>query len=872
MKRTLLFIIFLSQVAFSQTPNTQSAVQAKQLTIDAIFSEGGITGRAPETVKWSPDGTRVSFIQRDDSGEHGALYYVDVASGKTAVLVPEGKLATLAPPVSGIKDEREKERIERYSVGGYQWAPDSKHILFEARGQLWYYSLDNGTAVQLTTGSDSISDPKFDRDGKHVAFLRKHNLYVRPVNDDSERALTVPEKNAAKGSDKGCDEQRENILNGEVDWVYAEELDVRSNYFWSPEGKQIVFLQMNETKVPAYPIVDWMPQHPQADEQRYPKAGDPNPEVRLGVIGAGGGKVKWIDVGEAKDREYIPRFGWVREGMIWAQLLNRAQNKLDLYFIDVNSGKSQRMLSETSDAWVPVTDMFQIFDSGDRFIWPSWRDGFMQLYLYSFDKQNPAAGEAKLERQLTKGEFEVQSLEGLDESKGEIYFVANAGDLLDRQLFSGKLDGTGQMKKLSSAPGTHGVSMGPDNTFYVDTFSAVSTPPSLSLCKLDGLCTVFWQARTVEAFSLPVPKRVELKAADNTTTLYGTLLLPPQDVIAAYGGKVPLINNPYGGPGSQNAVNKWGGTNYLFDVILSRAGFAILHVDNRGMAGRGRAFTAAVKGHFGDVELADQLAAIDQVLATNPVLDRDRLGWWGWSYGGYMTTYALTHSNRFKSGIAVAPVTNWLDYDSIYTERYMGLPSENAEGYKKSSTVNFAADLKGRLLLVHGTSDDNVHLQNTIQMIQSLIAADKPYDLQLYPRKTHGITGKAARVQLFRRIQDQFELWLMNGSSQRSQQETTAASTTVQSPYPSTEKACSAQGGKWGRIGFNPESRCNLRTRDGGKSCTDYRQCEGTCVAGDPKTSTGPNNASGQCTEWKITLGCKSIMRDGRRLPSVCAD
>lgn len=855
MKRLLLLFIFLSQFALSQNTAAQSAVQPKQLTIEAIFAEGGITGRPPETVKWSPDGTKVSFVQRDDSGEHGALYYVDVATGKRAVLVAEEKLASLAPPVSSIKDEREKERLQRYSVAGYQWAPDSKHLLFDSKGQLWLYSLDTGTAVQLTSAAEPSSDPKFSKSGREVAYIRKHNLWVKPVGENRERPLTA--------------DKDENLLNGEVDWVYAEELDVRSNYFWSPESKQIAFLQMNETKVPSYPIVDWIPQHPKVDPQKYPKAGDPNPAVRVGVIGSSGGKVKWIEVGEAKDHEYIPRFGWVREGMVWLQLLNRAQNKLDLYFVDVNSGKSRRMLSEASDAWVPVTDMFQILASGDRFIWPSWRDGFMQLYLYSFDKNNPLAGEAKLERQLTKGDFEVESVEAVDESAGTVLFVANAGDLRQRQLFSAKLDGTGQMQQLSREAGTHGVTMTENAKYYVDTFSASAVPPRMSVCKLDGTCTAFWEARSVNQYNLPAPKPLELKAADKKATLYGTLLLPPADVIAAHGGKVPLINNPYGGPGAQNVVDKWGGSNYLFDVILSRAGFAILHVDNRGMAGRGKAFTAAVKGHFGDIELADQLAAVDQVLAANPVLDRDRLGWWGWSYGGYMTTYALTHSNRFKAGVAVAPVTDWQNYDSIYTERYMGLPSENKVGYFKSSTVNFATDLSGRLLLVHGTSDDNVHMQNTIQMIQGLITADKPYDLQLYPRKTHGIGGKAARVHLFHRIQDQFERWLISGGAQPAAQ---AGATTARGPYPKTEEACLAQGGRWGRVGLRGAALCNLPTHDAGKSCTDHKQCEGACITGNPKVWLFPNDAFGHCAEWTQTVGCLSFMEGGKPSPVICVD
>jgi dipeptidyl-peptidase-4 len=394
------------------------AQAAKQLTIDSIFTEGGITGRAPETLFWSPDGKKVSFVQRDDAGEHGALYYVDVTTGKRAVLVAEEKLATLAPPISAIKDEREKERLTRYSVAGYKWAPDSKHLLFDSRGQLWLHSLDTGTAVQLTSAPDPSNDPKFSPDGKLLAYVRKHNLYVRPLDGKHETQLT---------KDTG-----DNLLNGEVDWVYAEELDVRSNHFWSPDSKRIVFLQMDETKVPTYAITDWSQQHPRVDQQKYPKAGDPNPQVRIGVVRANGGGVKWITVGEGADREYIPRFGWVTPGVIWIQILNRAQNKLELWFADADSGKARRMLTESEpNAWVPVNGDFQVLESGDRFLWSSWRDGHTHLYLYSFDKTNPLASEAKLERQLTQGDFEVTDVNGVDEKTGTVFFTADSDSFIE---------------------------------------------------------------------------------------------------------------------------------------------------------------------------------------------------------------------------------------------------------------------------------------------------------------------------------------------------------------------------------------------------------------------------------------------------------
>lgn len=727
-------LLIIGQMASAQAP--------KPLTIESIFSQGGLTGRAPETITWSPDGRKVSFVQRDDAGEHGALYYVDVTTGKRAVLVAEEKLATLAPPISAVKDEREKERLTRYSVAGYKWAADSKHLLFDSQGQLWLYSLDTGTAVQLTSAPDPSNDPKFSPDGTRLAYTRKHNLYIRPVDGGRETQLT---------KDEG-----DNLLNGEVDWVYAEELDVRGNYFWSPDSKRIVFLQMNEAKVPTYPITDWSGQHPRVEEEKYPKAGDANPQVRIGVVGARGGEVKWITVGEAADREYIPRFGWVNPGVVWIQILNRAQSKLELWFADAASGKARRMLTESEpNAWVPVSNDFQILKSGDRFLWSSWRDGHTHLYLYSFDKNKPLASEARLERQLTKGDFEMTGVDGVDENTGTVFFTGNPGDPRQRQLLAVKLDGTGQMRPVSQGAGTHHITFAPDATYYVDSFSATLTVPALSVCKVGGECSPFWQARSVANYDLIAPRMLELKAADGATTLYASLLLPPNA-----SAKTPVILNPYGGPGAQSVTDSWGGANFLFDQIMARRGFAILHIDNRGMSGRSKAFQSASRRKFGEVELADQMAALQQVLDANPQLDPNRVGFWGWSYGGFMTLYAMTHSDRFKAGVAVAPPTDWHNYDSIYTERYMGMPVDESQAYGTCSAVTSAGRLKGHLLEVHGTSDDNVHLQNTIQMIEAFVKEGVPYDLQLYPGKTHSISGFEARTHLFHRIQTHFETYL----------------------------------------------------------------------------------------------------------------
>jgi len=727
--------VFLAAIACA-------AALGQELSIESIFAPNGLTGRAPDTITWSPDGKKVSYFLHQEQGEKADLYYIDLTSGKPAVLVASEKIAAMKPPVADSKDDREKDNRERYRVAGYHWAPDSEHILFDANGQLWYYSLSTRTSVALSTTGDSAGDPKFSPDGKRLSYVRKHNLVVKPVEGAGVKVLT-------RDSD-------ENVLNGEVDWVYSEELDVRSNYFWSPDSSRIVFLQMNETRVPTYPITDFIPQHPTVYQEKYPKVGDPNPEVRLGVISSTGGAPKWIHLTDDKDI-YIPRFGWVRDGVAWATVLNRAQNQLDLYFIDVAGGKTRRVLSEKSDTWIETDDNFKILKSADKFIWPSWGDGHTHLYLYSFDKANPLSADARLVNQITKGDFEVFDIEGVDDATGTLFLNTNAGDARQRQLCSVKIDGSGF--QVLTKGGTHQTHFAPNGQYYVDHFSAMMSPPQLAFCRVGGECNTFWQSKSVDPYKLVPPQFVDFKAEDGTI-MHGVIYLPPD----SNGKKVPLLNNPYGGPHIQTVRDQWGGAGFLFNQLLLRDGIAVLQVDNRGMGARGKKFAAALMHNFGEVEIKDQLAAIDQALQKFPQLDGSRMGWWGWSYGGYMTLMAMTHSDRFKAGVSVAPVTDWRDYDSIYTERYGGLLPQFDEAYKKGSPITYAAGLKGRLLEVHGTSDDNVHMQNTMQMVNAFINAGKQFDLQLYPRKTHSISGPGTRTHLYTRIQSFFHRELLGAN------------------------------------------------------------------------------------------------------------
>jgi len=722
-----MLIVAASTMLFAQS------VQ-KPLTIESMFAPGGLMGRGPETVEWSPDGSKLSFVQRQ--GDQGDLWYVDAATGEKKILVSAEKLATLAPDYSKVKNEREKERLTRYHVAAYSWGPDSKHLLFDSQGQLWLFDLGTGTATQMTSAPDPSGDPKFSPDGSRIAYVRKHNLYVLPVNGKGEKELTH--------------DKAEDLFNGDIDWVYAEELATRSNYFWSPDGSDIAFLHMDETKVTTYPITDWMPRHPTVDNEKYPKVGDDNPSVKLGVVNTKKGKTKWLTL-SSDDQAYIPRFGWVREGVVWAEVLNRTQDKLDLYFVDTKSGKSRIVLTEeTPGAWINFEHLESRFlKSSGHLVWPSWRDGNMHLYLYSFDKQNPMAADAKLERQLTKGDFAVLGIEGVDEAAGTVFFSANQEDPRQVHLFSAQLDGSG-VKALTSDEGMHFADFSEDGKHYTHFFMSPTQVPTSSLCAVGGTCFPLWQANNAIAeYGLRAPSYLAFDA-DDGTTLFGRLLLPPNPPDS---GKIPVIVNIYGGPAAQT-VRK--ATPDPFDEILARDGFAIFSVDNRGTPGRDRKFQTAIRHEFGAIELKDQLTALDQLFVRYPELDKDRVGIWGWSNGGSMTLYAMTHSTAFKAGVSVAPVTNQVNYDTIYTERYMGLLKEDEKGYEMSDVTKAAKDLHGSLLLVHGTSDDNVHFQNSVQMINALIEAGKQFRLMIYPNKTHGIAGPAAGMHLFHMIEDHF--------------------------------------------------------------------------------------------------------------------
>jgi dipeptidyl-peptidase-4 len=721
-------------VAMGQEP-LKPLVPVKPLTVEAIYGHGPLIGNPPSELAWSPDGQHLTYL---DGGE---LVDVELSSGKAFVLVSRAKLAALNGTGAS---ETDRDHRDRYKMSSYLWAPDSAHLLFDANGRLWLYDLHNGTGVEVGfSGAASGDDPKFSPNGEMISFIRDHGLSVVRLKD-----VGTPITKVAPAPKEG-------ILNGEVDWVYEEELETRSNQFWSPDSKRLAFLQMIETNVPEYPMPDWLPIHAQVGGQRYPQPGDPNPEVRIGVVGVGGGNAVWVKLPIRPGQDYIPRFGWVDPKTLWIEVLTRDQKHRDLYFADASTGQAHPVLQLSDDVF--FDDKYDVSVGRGAIVLTQWTDGHSHICLYSYDEMDAAHATAKLERQLTKGDFDVSEVLRVDPAGRLVDYASNESSPLDQQVW--QVDFNGERKQLSRGAGNHTCTFAPSGGSFVDRQSERMEPPALKLCELAGACKTFWTTKALEPYQLRTPEQMEVKAHDGTT-LYATLLMPellePADAFTA---TIPLIVNPYGGPGSQSVINRWS-DNLLFDELLVQHGFAVLHTDNRGMSGRGRTFAQAAYHNFGAVQLEDQLTVVDAALGKYSQLDPKRLGWWGWSWGGSLTLYAMTHSDRFRAGVAVAPVTDWRDYDSIYTERYMSQPSEFPAGYKEYSAVSSAARLKGRLLLVHGTDDDNVHLQNSVQLVQRLIEAQIPYDLQIYPRKTHSINGPDVRTHLYNRILAHFEQYL----------------------------------------------------------------------------------------------------------------
>lgn len=695
--------------------------QKKPVTIEAITAERTVTGFAP--VQWAPDGRQFAWLDKKE------LRLYDIASGHEKLLVDLADLETKAvkPPASEPFDWKNRHVSEQ----SFAWSEAGNEILISSGGDLFLLHLETGKWDQLTATADAERDAKLSPDGRCVSFRRGHDLYTLEIATGKIVRLT------SDGS--------ETMLNGELDWVYPEELEIGTAHWWSPDSKRIAYLQLDVGREPVFPQVDLLSLRARFEPERYPKAGDPNADARVGIVSANGGQTRWMDLGETRDN-LLARVVWQPDSQAVAvERLNRIQNRLDLLIANAATGAARIALHEEDPCWINVFDDLLFLKDGKRFLWGSERDGFHHLYLYSI--------EGRLLRQLTRGEWVVDTVAGVDEASGEAYFTSTEQSPLERQLYAVRLDGS-HRRRLSSEAGTHVISMSPDCARYLDTTSSLSSPPRRTLHRNDGRQTaVFRDAdRTLTSEFEILPTEIHKVKTPDGALLYARLIKPAGFVP---GKKYPVIVFIYGGPRvGQEVADAW--PERLWDQVLAQRGFVIWQLDNRGTWGRGHRWESVIFHNLGAHELEDQKEGI-RYLQSLGLADTSHMGIYGWSYGGYMTLDALTHApGLFRAGIAGAPVTHWRNYDTIYTERYMGLPEENVSGYENASALTHAAELRDKLLIIHNLEDDNVHFQNTVQFVDALERAGRPFELILYPQKEHGVTG-ALKRHLYETMVDFFE-------------------------------------------------------------------------------------------------------------------
>jgi dipeptidyl-peptidase-4 len=676
--------------------------QKRPVTIDAVVNAPA-SGRA--AITWSPDGEHFVVNERNE------LSVFEVRSGKERRIISLSDLQTAAipSPPAPVFDWTNRRVGER----DVQWFSDGKRLLVANSGDLFIVDIGKGRFDALTQTPEAERDPKLSPDNRYVSFRRGPDLYTLEIASKIVSRLT------RTGS--------ETLLNGQADWVYPEELDLDTAHWWAPDSRSIAYLQFDTSREPVFPQVSLLNARGVLEPERYPKAGDPNADVRLGVVSPDGGPTKWIDLGDPRNN-LLARIVWTPDSKaILAERLNRVQNRLDLLLADSASGVSHSILNEEDPQWINVKLAPRFLASGKQFLWASERAGFRHLYLYDV--------EGKLEKQLTSGNWQVDDIAGIDEKGRRVFYTSTEESPAERQLYSVALDGTNK-RRISKAEGTHSISFAPDAAYYLDDYSSLKTAPTRTICKPDGSTLRIFRNAERAAYDILPTEIVQLKASDGTP-LYARMIKP--DGFEA-GKKYPAIVIVYGGPGAQYALNRWTGATW--DQALAHKGFVIWQLDNRGSTGRGHAFEAAIYRDMGSHELADQKEGINYLVAQGFV-DPGRIGLYGWSYGGFMTLYTITHApGLIKAAIAGAPVTNWRNYDSIYTERYMGLPEENEKGYTQSAVSRSAEGLQGtRLLMIHNIEDDNVHFQNSVQMAEALEKAGKQFYMMVYPQKTHHVSG-----------------------------------------------------------------------------------------------------------------------------------
>lgn len=725
-KVLLLWLLLFSAAVFAPAQEADPSL----ITIDRIFNSGYFAPKGVGGFRWLKSGDAYSKIEPSKTVQGGnELVSYDAATNQRTVLLPAEKLIP-------------KGETKPLAINGYEWSADNTQMLIftnsrkvwrlNTRGDYWALNLATGSLKKL--GGDAkpstLMFAKFSPDGTRVGYVRENNIYVETIADGKITQLT---KDGSK-----------TVINGTSDWVNEEEFSLRDCWRWSPDSRSIAYWQFNAEGIKdfvlvnntdeLYPVLTYIP---------YPKAGTTNAAVRVGVVSADGGETKWINTPGDLRQHYIAMMDWTNNSdELILQHLNRLQNTNQLMIADARTGAVKTILTEKDEAWVDVEmPTMRWLEGGKRFLWLSERGGWNQVYSVSRD-----GADVKL---ITPGDYDVTNISAVDEAGGWLYFIASPGNATQRYLFRRKLDGTGQLEKITpdSQKGWHNYNISPNSRWSIHVYSSFGTPPKFEIVNLTTKAT----ARVMEDNAALQANLDKLKKGpqefftidiDGGIQMDGWMIKPPG---FDPNKKYPILFYVYGEPAGQTVTDNWDGFSYPWHLMLSQQGYIVASVDNRGTpAPKGRAWRKAIYRKNGVINSSDQANAVKALLAKMPYIDASRVGVWGWSGGGVSTLNAMfRYPDIYKMGMAVAPVPDQRFYDTIYTERYMGLPDANAADYKQSSPITHADGLKGDLLIVHGTGDDNVHYQGTEVLINKLIELNKPFTMMAYPNRTHSISEGA---------------------------------------------------------------------------------------------------------------------------------
>jgi len=735
-------ILHSTLVILGCTLTSVGSAYAEQLSIERIFSSPSLKGKTPKALKFSPDGSRVTYLQGKSTDlNRYDLWEYNLTSKENKLLVDSEDIFSGPENLSDEeKARRERQRVYGSGIMEYKFSNDGSALLFPVNGDIYYYRLEDKTAKRLTETQAFETDIKFSPKGNFVSFIREQNIFVLDIKTGKERQIT---------KDGGG-----TIKNGMAEFVAQEEMDRMTGYWWSPNEKRIAFLRVDESPVQTVIRNEIYAEDIKLIEQRYPSTGTNNVKIELAVTDVQGKNTRFVNTGKETDI-YIPRVKWLPDSnQLSYQWQSRDQKTLELRNYHVKKRKQKTLLTETSDNWINLHHDLYFLKDSESFIWASERDGYKHLYHFDMKGQ--------LIAQLTQGTWVVDSLKGVDEENGWAYFTGRADTPLERHLYKVPLDGKSpeHVVRVTKRNGFHSIVFANNNQSYIDKYSSISTMPQVSLHDVSGEHLTWLEENKLteeHPFSpfnkeMVQPEFGSLTSDDGSATLYYKLFKPKQ---MEPGKKYPVIVKVYGGPHAQRVTNKWQGADMIQYMV--QQGYIVFQLDNRGSNYRGTAFEFPIYENLGEVEVADQISGV-KFLHTLPYVDKERIGIYGHSYGGYMALMTMFKAgDYFKAGVSGAPVTDWLLYDTHYTERYLNHPKANAKGYESSSVFPYASGLSGPLMIYHGMADDNVLFTNTTKLIKTLQDKNKVFELMTYPGSKHSMRGKKVKTHLNYTIMNFFD-------------------------------------------------------------------------------------------------------------------